>query len=65
MSSCYRVSTNPLEISEVVKILQEPHENEFITLPPIKPKGGEIYLYQAGDDDSLKGTFKIIYEHAL
>ena len=50
------MSTNPLEISEVVKILQEPHKNQFIILP-IKPKGGEIYLYQAGDNDSLKGTF--------
>ena len=59
MSSNYRISVNPLDIADVVKILQEPPENKVSTLPPVEPKGGEIYLYRSNDDDT-KGVFLLL-----
>ena len=43
----FRVSKTPLGISEVVSLLQDPPLDKISTLPPVQPKGGEIYLYRS------------------
>ena len=40
----YRVCDSPLLIPEVVEILKN-LEREKCSLPPVKPKGGEIFLF--------------------
>ena len=49
----FRASATPLSVSEVVQLLKNPPEEAISTLPPAKPKGGEIYIYK--DDDNANG----------
>ena len=35
-----------IQISRIVALLKSPPEDNLSTLPPIKPRGGEVYLYQ-------------------
>ena len=41
----FRVSATPLAVSEVVQLLKNPPDG-ISTLPPAKPKAGEIYIYK-------------------
>ena len=43
----FRVSRSPLQTSEVLSILLEPPSDSISTLPPVNPKGGEIYIYHS------------------
>ena len=58
MAVPYRVSTNPLVIYDVVKLLEDPPEGAANNLPPVRPKAGEIYLYKSSDN-SQKGIYYI------
>ena len=49
----FRVSATPLAVSEVVQLLKNPPEDGVSTLPPAKPKAGEIYIYK--NDSSANG----------
>ena len=41
---------NQLSISEIIELLEKPLEPEkTLTVPPCKPKGGQIFLYQADE----------------
>ena len=53
-SVVFRVSATPLAVSEVVQLLKNPPEEAISTLPPAKPKAGEIYIYK--NDDSANGN---------
>ena len=45
-----------LTLEEALKFLQmSPLNPSYV--PPVKPKGGEIYLVSAGDDPSKSGKF--------
>ena len=35
----------PLALAEVENILLSPPHNKANSLPPVKPKGGEVYLF--------------------
>ena len=41
------VSHSPLQTSEVLSLLLEPPADSISTLPPVNPKGGEIYIYHS------------------
>ena len=41
--SVFRVSSSPLAISDLVSLLKKPPEDGVSTLPPVKPKAGEVY----------------------
>ena len=56
-----KVSACPLAISTAVELLQNPPEGTVSTLPPVKPKADEVYLYTPGKDVSKKGSYIIIY----
>ena len=49
----FRVSATPLAVSEVVQLLKNPPRDGVSTLPPAKPKAGEIYIYK--NDNSANG----------
>ena len=54
--SVFRVSSSPLAISDVVSLLKKkPPEDRVSTLPPVKPKAGEIYLYKSNTEEQ-KGS---------
>lgn len=55
MATIFRVSVDPLTVSRVVDYLKDPKPEFINSLPPVKPKGGEIYLYQA-TEDANKGS---------
>ena len=44
------VCSTPLGIFEVVSLFKNPPEDELSTLPPVRPKAEEIYLYRRGKD---------------
>ena len=46
MSAAF-VSCTPLEISEVACLLKNLPQEGICTLPPVKPKGGEVYVYRS------------------
>ena len=50
MATVYSVCTTPLPISEVTKLLHDPPEEGISSLPPVKAKAGEIYLYKPRGD---------------
>ena len=41
----FRVSRSPLQTSKVLSLLVESLADSISTLPPVNPKGGEIYIY--------------------
>ena len=43
----FRTSTSPLPISEIIGVLRAPPEEKLSTLPPCKPKAGELYIYSS------------------
>ena len=42
-----------LSIGKVLQLLQNPEESSICHLPPVKPKAGEIYLYEATNKESV------------
>ena len=43
----FRVCKYPLTTNEAVEILDNISEEQISTLPPVKPKAGELYIYWA------------------
>ena len=54
MATVYKVCNIPLPISEVIKVFQDPPEEALSTLPPVKPKAGDIYIYKPADECQQK-----------
>ena len=54
MAVPYRLCSTLLSNEEVKEVLEHPPNDGKSTLPPAKPKGGEVYLIKAADD-SHKG----------
>ena len=54
MAVAFRVCSKPLPHEEVSRILENPPETGIYNLPPVKPKGGEIFLFKPVED-SQKG----------
>ena len=50
-----KVSASPLPITTVVELLNNPPQDSVITLPPVQPKAGDVYIYSAGNDTAKKG----------
>ena len=56
----FRVCSNPLGTNQAAAILENVSEEQLSTLPPVKPKGSELYIYwnpdssKAGHDQSNK-----------
>ena len=42
----FQVSATALPITRIVDLLRNPPDDHVTTLPPVKPKGGEIYIYK-------------------
>lgn len=40
----YGINLNKISSKEAVLILQNPKEDLISTIPPVEPKGGELYL---------------------
>ena len=55
----FRISATPLAVSEVVQLLKNPPEEAISTLPPAKPKAGEIYIYK--NDNSANGKQLVMH----
>ena len=51
----YTCSTSSLSTSVVEKILRSPETEKVITVPPVKPKGGEVYVYSYVDREIAQG----------
>ena len=49
----FRVSRSPLQTSEVLSLLLEPPADSISTLPPVNPKGGEIYIYHSKAEEKV------------
>ena len=55
MDTVFRVQTKAFKTSEAACILEKIDAEENTTsLPPVKPKAGEVYLY-LNDDESKNG----------
>ena len=62
MAVPFHVCTTLLSSEEVEKILDDPPSDKVSNLPPVKPKGGEVYLFKPADD-SQKGFRWNYYYH--
>ena len=61
----FQNSTSPLPISEIAGILRAPPEEKLSTLPPCRPKAGEIYIYSSVNNPVLKGLLHYISNHII
>ena len=63
--SVFKVCAFPLNISEAVAILSQAssQREQISSLPPVAPKGGEIYIFQ-GDSDDQRGI-NYVHVHVL
>jgi len=43
----YDVRSSPMDLSEVMLLFLNPPDDHMDTLPPVKPKGGKIYVYKS------------------
>ena len=50
MAKVFKVCVLPLTITEVLIYLEDPPAEMVNSIPPEKPKGGEIYLFQGVGD---------------
>ena len=55
----FHISVAPLAVSEVIQLLKNPPEEAISTLPPAKPKAGEIYIYK--NDNSANGEQLVMH----
>ena len=44
-----------LSLQEALKYLQESEPEKFIFTPPVRPKGGDVFLFSPGSDLNKKG----------
>ena len=60
MAKVVQIAKN-LSLSQIVTLLKSPAEDQLSSLPPVKPRGGEVYLFQAQQDpDAKKGRLSLI-----
>ncbi|CAL4170556.1 unnamed protein product, partial [Meganyctiphanes norvegica] len=50
--------TPGLKLDEAIRMLQEADPSSLPTKPPIKPKGGEMFLVNCGDDVNKQNDWK-------
>ena len=55
MTAPYKISSTPLAINTVVRLLQNPPQDSVCYVPPARPKAGEVYIYSDGGNDDKKG----------
>ena len=53
MAKVVQIAKN-LSIPQIVTLLKSPPKDDVSTLPPVKPRGGEVYLYEAQEDPDIK-----------
>ena len=60
MATALQVSVVVLPLTKTVNLLENPPDDRITTLPPAKPKGGEVYLYKprCDTDNSKSCTLK-------
>ena len=63
-ATAYKVVARPLSVRDVCSYLAEPAPEAINSLPPVKPKAGEIYLYKARDD-GCKGIVMLTLAHIV
>ena len=51
----FRVCSKPLKTAEAVSILENVSRESCTSLPPVKPKGGEVYIYLNESDKEKDG----------
>ena len=50
-----------LSIPQILTLLKSPPKEDVSTLPsPVKPRGGEVYLYEAQDNPDIKKSNLIL-----
>jgi len=59
--SVFHVCTSPLKTAEAISILENVSKEYCSSLPPVKPKGGEIYVYLNESDESKEGKSVVPY----
>ena len=57
----WKICFSPLNVEIVVKLLQNPPQSSISTLPSVKPKAGEVYVYSDGGDDDKKGVCRKLF----
>ena len=63
MSTVYIVHLTPLPISTIVKLLQNPAQVSISTLPPVKLKAGDVFIYSDSGDEHKKGMWSKHYNN--
>ena len=43
--TCCMFQEKPLDLESAIKILENVEEHRAVAYPPVKPKGGEVYLF--------------------
>lgn len=51
MVTVFRVSSKPMAAAEVATLLRNPPEEVVSNLPPVRPKGGEMYIYRPNREE--------------
>lgn len=51
----YSRSVRPLTVEEAERILLSPQSEKITKEPPVRPKAGDIYLFDFSDDDKKHG----------
>lgn len=53
----YGINLNKISSKEAIHILQNPKEDLISTIPPVEPKGGEIYLISDEGDEKRRNDW--------
>lgn len=53
----YGINLNKISSKEAIHILQNPKEDLISTIPPVEPKGGEIYLISDKGDEKRRNDW--------
>ena len=62
MSRIVCCSKTVLHVREVEKLLRSPPGDKVSSQPPVKPKGGEVYLFQGRTSTSGDDTYHTVLE---
>lgn len=53
--ACLGSETEDLSLQGVLTYFRKQTGDVDLSLPPVKPKGGEVYLFSSGNDSLKKG----------
>ena len=56
----FSVRQKPMTVTEVASLLEDLPEEKVSTLPPVRPKAGEIYIYRP-NKETEKGKWIHLY----